>query len=129
MNHLFFKIFANYIGIYVWNLWYFQADITNFHMVVFAITLWAINLIIRPLLLLITLPFTVVTLGLFIVIINTWMVMIASRILSEIASLRFFEAFLLMIIIFGINLVLKKLLASDTPYDDPEEPRRMKRIN
>ena len=126
MNHQFFRMFANYAGIYVWNLWFFQADISNFQMVVFAITLWAVNLIIKPLLLLITLPFTIVTLGLFVIIINTWMVMIASRMLAEIASLSFLEAFLLMLIIFGMNWILKKIIEKD---QDPYEPVQMKRIN
>ena len=48
-----------------------------------AIVLGFLNAVVRPLLILLTLPVTLVTLGLFVLVINAGMVMLASRLMPE----------------------------------------------
>ncbi len=48
-----------------------------------AIVLGLLNAVVRPLIILFTLPVTIVTLGIFILVINAGMVMLASRLMPE----------------------------------------------
>ncbi|MPW26766.1 phage holin family protein [Alkalibaculum sp. M08DMB] len=71
--------------------------------------LWMINLFIRPLILLISLPINILTIGLFTFVVNTWMLLITDFIVQGIKIPNFTTAlFISFIISFG-NLVGKKL--------------------
>lgn len=48
-----------------------------------AIVLGVLNAVVRPLIILLTLPVTLVTLGLFVLVINAGMVMLAARLLDD----------------------------------------------
>lgn len=48
-----------------------------------AIVLGLLNAVVRPLIILLTLPVTIVTLGIFILVINAGMVMLAARLLDD----------------------------------------------
>lgn len=47
-----------------------------------AVVLAIVNTILKPIILLLTLPLTVITLGLFVWVINAWMVMITDRLIN-----------------------------------------------
>jgi len=68
---------------------------------VVAVILGIINAFIRPLLVVLTLPITILTLGLFVLVINGLLVMLAAAIVPGFAVASFWSAF-----VFGIVLAL-----------------------
>jgi putative membrane protein len=74
---------------------------------VIAVVLGAINLILRPILILLTLPITIFSLGLFVLVINGLLVMLASYIVPGFIVDGFWSAFLFGIILAIVNWVLQ----------------------
>jgi putative membrane protein len=74
---------------------------------VLAVVLGAINMILRPILVFLTLPITVVTLGLFILVINALLVLLASYVVPGFTVANFWWAFLFGIVLAIINWVLQ----------------------
>lgn len=75
---------------------------------VFALVLAIVNLIIRPLLIIFTIPLTIITLGLFLFVINALMVLLAAKVVDGIIIDGFWWALL-----FGLLLsVVSSLLLS-----------------
>lgn len=68
---------------------------------VLAVVLGAINAFVRPLLILLTLPITILTLGLFVFVINGFLVMLATSIVPGFAVASFWSA-----VLFGIVLAI-----------------------
>ncbi|HET7115187.1 MAG TPA: phage holin family protein [Hanamia sp.] len=66
---------------------------------IFVLVLGFLNAIIRPILVILTLPITIITLGIFLLVINVLMVILAGKFVSGIHIDGFFWAF-----IFGILL-------------------------
>ena|SRR5690554_1611825 len=77
-----------------------------------AAALWAglaltiVNLLIRPVLFLLTLPVNLLTLGLFTLVINAWMVLLTSRLVDGFHITGFWPALLLAIVIYIFNFFL-----------------------
>lgn len=77
--------------------------------------LWAgmilslVNLIIRPLLIILTIPLNLITLGFFTLIINTWMIMLTSGLLPGFYVPGFGVAFLVSIIVSLANWGFKEM--------------------
>lgn len=67
--------------------------------IVVAIVLALLNLIVKPVLVILTLPVTILTLGLFLLIINGLMIVLCTRIVGGFAVHSFFTAFLFSIIL------------------------------
>ncbi len=61
---------------------------------VFALVLAIVNLIVRPLLIVLTIPLTIITLGLFLFVINALMVLLASKVVDGITIDGFWWALL-----------------------------------
>lgn len=72
---------------------------------VFALVLAIVNVIIRPLLIILTIPLTFLTLGLFLFVINALMILLASKMVDGIAVDGFWWALL-----FGLLLSLASSL-------------------
>lgn len=70
-----------------------------------AVVLGALNLIIRPILLFLTLPITILTLGLFSLVINAALVMLASYVVPGFSVDGFLTAFLFALALSIINWV------------------------
>jgi putative membrane protein len=77
-----------------------------FAALVLAVVLGAINMILRPILILLTLPLTIVTLGLFALVINALLIMLASYIVPGFTVASFWSAFLFGIVLAIINWIL-----------------------
>jgi putative membrane protein len=78
-----------------------------FAALVLAIVLGAINMILRPVLILLTLPLTIVTLGLFVLVINALLVLLASYIVPGFTVAGFWPAFFFGIVLAIVNYVLR----------------------
>jgi putative membrane protein len=74
---------------------------------VLAVVLGAINIFLRPILIFLTLPLTIVTLGIFILFINGLLVMLASYIVPGFTVDNFWWALLFGIILAIVNWVLQ----------------------
>ena len=76
--------------------------------IIFGLILWVINLLIRPLLLLIVLPINIITLGIFTLVVNTWMIMLVDKLIKGVTIPNFWVALVLAIIIKIANGFFKK---------------------
>ena len=74
-----------------------------------ALVLGIVNTIIRPILVVLTLPLTLVTLGLFIFVINALMVMLTSAIVPGFHVNNFWWALLFSLVLSLINIVLHRM--------------------
>ncbi len=75
---------------------------------IFALVLAIVNLIIRPILVILTIPLTIITLGIFLFVINALMVLLAAKLVDGIAIDGFWWALL-----FGLLLsIVSSLLLS-----------------
>lgn len=75
-----------------------------FAALVFAVVLGILNVLVKPLLLLLTLPLTIVTLGLFTIVINALVVLLASSIVPGFTIDNFGWALLFGVLLSIINL-------------------------
>jgi putative membrane protein len=76
--------------------------------VVFAIVLALLNMFIRPLLILFTLPVTIITMGLFLFVINALVVLLASKFVDGFTIDNFWWALLFSIILSIITSAIDK---------------------
>jgi len=74
--------------------------------IVLAVVLGAINMFIKPFILILTLPITVLTLGLFSLVINAGLIMLAARIVPDFSVDGFWTALLFSIIVALLNALL-----------------------
>lgn len=74
-----------------------------------ALVLGIINTLLKPILVILTLPVTVVTLGLFLLVINAGLVMLASRIVPGFAVSSFWWALLFSVVVSVVSSFLHSL--------------------
>lgn len=79
--------------------------ITFMGAVIAAVVLGALNLFIRPILLVLTLPVTVVTLGLFSLVINALLVLLAALVVPGFSVVGFWTALLFAFVLAIVNWV------------------------
>ncbi len=72
---------------------------TLLHFIGAGMVLGLVNLIIRPLLIILTIPLNLLTLGVFTLVINTWMIMLTSALFPGFAVHGFGVAFLVSIMV------------------------------
>ncbi len=70
-----------------------------------AVVLGAVNLFIRPILLILTLPITILTLGLFSLVINALMAMLAAYLVPGLIIVGFWPAFFFALVLSIVNWV------------------------
>ncbi|HWY78750.1 MAG TPA: phage holin family protein [Candidatus Sulfotelmatobacter sp.] len=87
-------------GVHVDNLW---------TALLVSLVLGILNIFIKPLLLVLTLPITVVTFGLFLFVINAFLVLLAGHIVSGFTVDGFWWALLFSLFISFVNLVISKM--------------------
>jgi len=78
--------------------------------IVFAVVLAILNIFVKPLIILLTLPVTILTLGLFLFIINALVVLIASKFVNGISIASFGWALLFSLILSLVTSVLEREL-------------------
>lgn len=78
--------------------------------IVFAVVLAILNIFVKPLIILLTLPVTILTLGLFLFIINAIVVLLASRFVDGISIANFAWALIFSLILSVVTSVLDREL-------------------
>ena len=79
--------------------------VTPLGAIIAALVLGALNLFIRPILIILTLPITILTLGLFSLVINALLVMLVSFIVPEFFVIGFWSAFFFALVLSVVNWV------------------------
>lgn len=82
---------------------------TPLHFLGAGIVLGLVNLMIRPLLIILTIPLNLLTLGIFTLVINTWMIMLTSGLLLGFDVPGFGVAFLVSIMVSLANWGFKEI--------------------
>ena len=75
---------------------------------VFAVVLAILNIFVKPLIILLTLPVTILTLGLFLFVINALVVLLASRFVDGISVSGFWWALIFSLILSVVTSILDK---------------------
>ena len=83
--------------------------VTPLGALVLAVVLGIINLFIKPIIKLLTLPLTILTLGLFSLVINALLILLASAVVSGFSVAGFWSAFLFAILLSLVNAVFHAL--------------------
>ena len=102
---LFFHWFVSTLAILIAAYVVPGVSVTPVGALITAVVLGALNLFIRPILLLLTLPITALTLGLFSLVINALLVLLASYLVSEFSVAGFWSAFLFALALSIVNWV------------------------
>ena len=68
-----------------------------------------LNAFVKPLIIILTLPFTIITLGLFLLVINVVMILLADKFVSGIKIDGFLWAFIFGILLSVVSTILNKL--------------------
>ncbi len=84
-------------------------------LVVAALLLGLANAVVRPLLILLTLPLTLLTLGLFLLVVNAMMLLLVSALVTGFTIAGFWTAFFASIFISILSYVIGAGLADSTP--------------
>jgi putative membrane protein len=80
------------------------------------LVLLIVNLLLKPLLLLITLPFSILTLGLFSFIVNAWTIMLADKFVPGINMNGFLNSLLAAFIIVILHHLLRDINKSSNQH-------------
>ena len=81
--------------------------------IVFAVVLAILNIFVKPLIILLTLPVTILTLGLFLFVINAIVVLLASRFVNGISIASFGWALLFSLLLSIITSILDREIEKD----------------
>ncbi|KGL59945.1 MULTISPECIES: phage holin family protein [unclassified Polaribacter] len=83
--------------------------------IIVAVVISLLNMFVRPLLVFFTLPATIVTLGLFLFVINAIIILLADKLIDGFAVSGFFTAFFFSILLSIFRSALFSLLKEDKP--------------
>lgn len=83
---------------------------------VFAVVLAILNIFLKPILIILTLPVTILTLGLFLFVINTIVVLLASRFVNGITIANFWWGLLFSLLLSIVVSVLDKELKKEKKF-------------
>ena len=84
----------------------------NSALLISALVLGFVNAVIRPILLILTFPLTIVTLGFFILVVNALMIMLVAKLVNGFKLSGFWTAFFVSIFIALFTLVIEHFLPS-----------------
>lgn len=84
-----------------------------------ALVLGLINAFIRPVVLLLTLPINIITLGLFTLVINTLMVLLAAWVVPGFEIASFWWAFVFSVALWVVNVLVKQPVISEASNPNP----------
>ncbi|MCC2630305.1 MAG: rane protein of unknown function [Candidatus Paceibacter sp.] len=108
MKNLLVRLLINALVIFLISELLPGFDVLSFYTAfIVAIVLGLINITLRPLLIILTLPITILTLGLFTFVINALMLMLVATIVKGFNIEGFIPAFLASLIISLVNVIIR----------------------
>jgi putative membrane protein len=102
------------VGVVVWLL---SKYIPEIHFkdatsaIIFVLVFTLLNIIVKPIFILLTIPITIVTLGLFLIFVNAIMILLADYLMSGFSVDGFLWAFIFSIILAVVNYVIESILS------------------
>ena len=103
---LIIKLLVNAIAVFAFGYMLRGVHVKSFgSAILIAIVLALVNAFVRPVVLFLTLPFTIITFGLFILVVNTLMVMLVDWILDGLKIDNFWWALLFSVLMSLLNLL------------------------
>ena len=106
------KILVNTLGIMLTAAILPGIDIDDpFNAVLAALLLAVLNVTLKPILIILTIPFTIFTFGLFLLVINAFIILIAAKLIAGFSVDGFWWALLFSIVMTIINSILESLLS------------------
>ncbi len=109
LTHLFVSAIAIIVTAYLLP----GATVTPLGAIVLAVVLGIINIFIKPLVKIITLPLTIITLGLFSLVINALFIILASSVVPGFSVAGFWTAFWFSIILSLVNALFNRFQDSE----------------
>ncbi|KGK86309.1 membrane protein [Desulfosporosinus sp. HMP52] len=109
MKRKIYRVLVNALAFFIAAQFLPMVASTPLHFLWAGIVLGLVNLMIRPLLILLTIPLNLLTLGVFTLVINTWMIMLTSGLLPGFSVPGFGVAFLVSVIVSLANWVFKEM--------------------
>jgi putative membrane protein len=91
-------------------------------LIISALLLGFANAIVKPLLIVLTLPLTLLTFGLFLLVINALMILLVAWLVKGFRVSSFWTAFFASIFIALLSLVIGSLVATDDPASNIQMP-------
>jgi putative membrane protein len=111
MIGLLIRWLINAVGLYVTTLIVPGVHVAGFRGAVIAgLVLGIVNALLRPIVLLLTLPLTIVTLGLFALVVNTIMLYVVAKLTHNLVLDGFSSAFLGALVLSVISFILSRLV-------------------
>ncbi len=108
------KLLVNALGVYVTAAILPGVGVENYlEAIVVAVILGLLNAIIKPLLVILTIPITVFTLGLFLLVINAGIIMLADWLLDSFSVSSFWWALAFSVILSFINGIMERFVFAD----------------
>ena len=119
MKNWFFKVIISSIAVLITAYLLPNVDVVSWQAaVMLAILLSFLNAFIKPILIILTLPVTIFSLGLFLLFINAGIILIADYLLDEFHVEGFFWALIFSLILSIINSILEGILGTKTEEDE-----------
>jgi putative membrane protein len=104
------KIFLNMLGVVIAAYIVPGVSVSNWLVVlIVAVLLGAVNFFLRPVLIILTLPITLVTLGLFLFVINTLMVLLVAFLVPGFSVAGFWSALLFSLVVSILGMFFNRL--------------------
>ncbi len=108
MSKIFLKYLLSILAIYLLSFIFDTIHIGNIAaLLLMGLILLLVNLFLKPILLLVTLPLNILTLGLFTFVVNAWVIMIADFFVPGIYLGGFFPSLLIALIMVIINYFIR----------------------
>ena len=92
-------------------------------LIIAALLLGLANAIVKPLLIVLTLPLTLLTFGLFLLVINALMILLVARLVKGFTVSSFWTAFFASIFISLLSIVIGAFVTSGDPSTEIQMPR------
>lgn len=108
------KLLVNALGVYVTAALLPGVGVENYlEAIVVALILGLLNALVKPILILLTIPITIFTLGLFVLVINAGLIMFAGWLLDSFTVANFWWALAFSIILSIINGIMERFVFED----------------
>jgi putative membrane protein len=105
-----FHLLINTLAIFIAALVVPSVEVSGFFVALaVAVVLGTLNLFLKPVLFILTLPINIITLGLFTLVINTVLILITARLVPGFEVNSFWVAFLFSIVLFVVNAFILSL--------------------
>lgn len=116
MRKLILNSLINIFVFYLMAMIFTSVNLGNYVTAVWAgIILALLNLVVRPLLVIVALPLNIITMGIFILVINTWMVMLTDKIVPGLHIGSFWMAFGVALIITVVKQAISSIISNENP--------------